>query len=255
MTERPILFSAPMIRAILSGSKSQTRRVLQNQPAADCDMTSAEWRFTSGYKTTKADPPWMEATKPWPAKGDEIGREIVIAPRRVPCRPGDRLYVREAWRTVDVLDHVAPSKLKDGEAFPVDYTPIRYEADGAEVDYHPLSDPRFGKLRPGMFMPRWASRLTLAVTEVRVQRLQEITWEDAEAEGVWYSSQEYREQVCIWRDAPSALRRLRVEHFAKLWDGLNAARGYGWDANPWVAAICFETHHANIDAMPAREAA
>lgn len=218
MADRPILFSGPMVRAILDGRKTQTRRVMNPQP----NMLNGGVPMNDGRGAYSTEDGW----------------------KRYPFAVGDRLYLRE---TFSGLHEYEVEKWPPSAWFTGD--PIWYWADGNPADGD------WTKPKPGIHMPRWASRLTLAVTGVRVQRLQEITWEDAEAEGVWYSSQEYREQVCIWRDAPSALRRLRVEHFAKLWDGLNAARGYGWDANPWVVAISFETHHANIDAMPAREAA
>jgi len=102
---------------------------------------------------------------------------------RVRYAIGDRLWVREAWRTADVLDDLPPRDLRKTEDATIDRTPIRYEADGATHDFDETCDPAFGRLRPGMFMPRWASRLTLTVTDVRVQQLLDITEEDARAEG------------------------------------------------------------------------
>ncbi|RFC65033.1 hypothetical protein DYI37_03980 [Fulvimarina endophytica] len=97
-----------------------------------------------------------------------------------------------------------------------------------------------------MFMPRWVSRLTLVVTEVRVEHLQDISEDDARAEGM----------AVTWSgnmaEGPS---KFADENFAELWDSLNAKRGYGWDTNPWVVAITFTVHQSNIDAMTEREAA
>ena len=106
--------------------------------------------------------------------------------------------------------------------------------------------------KPSIFMPRWASRLTLTVTDVRVQRLQEISTDDAKSEGI----PEFAEDAgriglpavsgidgCEWDNRSS------VENFRLLWDSLNAKRGYGWDANPWVSAYTFTVHRQNIDQM------
>lgn len=141
----------------------------------------------------------------------------------LPYAPGDLLWVREAWAS-------------DGMGG------LRYYATH---DVHELR-----RKRSPIHMPRWASRLTLSVEAVKVQRLQDISEEDAQAEGVWHSSPEYREQVCIWRDAPSKLQRLRIEHFAKLWDTINGKRpGCAWSDNPFVVAVTFRCHLENIDAF------
>lgn len=112
-------------------------------------------------------------------------------------------------------------------------------------------------------MPRWASRLTLTVTDVRVQRVQEISEGDAMAEGILH------ENVIIGADGAGGTHReisadrywngteedehegdeYASEAFANLWDSLNAQRGFGWDANPWVIAVTFEAHRCNIDKM------
>jgi len=152
---------------------------------------------------------------------DRHGRKIPIW-----CRPDDLLWVRES--------HVRP---KDGSKGPVWYT-----ADGDPPD----TDWRFNKRYPSIHMPRWASRLTLVVEEVRVQRLQETSHEDMLAEGV----------VDVGRlpGEPWAHYEYAGYHdvvplpcFAKAWDDLNADRGYGWDSNPWVWAITFRPVEVNID--------
>lgn len=138
MADRPILFSAPMVRALLEGRKTQTRRVLKPQP------TSHVWRH--GWERGKGAS-WSDETT--------TGKLRIWA--------GDRLYVREAWRTAAHLDKFAPKIL------PVD-SPVFFEADaGGEVV------GATGKFRQGMHMPRWASRITLIVTDVRVERLQDIS--------------------------------------------------------------------------------
>lgn len=224
MTDRPIIFSSPMVRALIEGRKTQTRRVLNPQPAPDRDLSGCEWRFTFGYKTTKADPPYMEATKPWPSKGEQMAREIVAAGRRVPCRIGDRLWVRERL-------HRDPDLWK-------------YVADGAEVGWPARRDlaNRSRDHMPSIHMPRWASRLTLTVTDVRVQRVQEIGEGDAQAEGV-------HPTTCANVVAPQDGFPSYRSAFGILWDSLNADRGYGWEENPFVVAISFTVEHRNIDAL------
>ncbi|WP_113154909.1 hypothetical protein [Nitratireductor sp. OM-1] len=199
MTDRPILFSGPMIRALLEGRKTQTRRILKPQPPADMGLVGVyapALTAVFGYVTPDAD-------------------------FKVPLRymPGDRLWVREAWKPIP--------KSRPGSYF-VPGSPFYgldtfYQADG--------NCPLWanGPWKPSIHMPRWASRLTLIVTEVRVERLQEITWQDAKAEGI---SGGYHQS-----------------EFASLWDSLNASRGFGWDANPWVVALTFNVIRQNIDAM------
>jgi hypothetical protein len=189
MTDRPILFSGPMVRALLDGRKTQTRRVLK--PTAEA------------FETPK-------------------------------YRTGDRLWVREAWRADSQVDAVKPSDLSIGE-------PVYFEADGA-IFSRGCMMIKAGRARPSMFMPRWASRLTLTVTEVRVQRLQDIDEKDARAEGVT--------ELEIGTARNPCRMGYRMS-FRELWDHLNDPRGYGWDANPWVAAYTFTVAHQNIDAAQA----
>jgi hypothetical protein len=212
MADLPILMSPAMVRAILreieqpGTGKTQTRRVLDLW----CEEPPA---FVENGVITALD----ENERPyrWP-------RTKAV---------GDRLYVREAWRAAGWLDATAPRDLPRNAA-------LRYEADVVDIDNMPLADGRF---RQGMHMPRWASRITLIVTDVRVQRVQEISEADAWAEGV-----EDCGEVDGGRSIPSHGRDL----FRSLWDSLNASRGHGWDANPWVAAYTFTPIAGNIDAAP-----
>jgi hypothetical protein len=127
------------------------------------------------------------------------------------------------------MDGVKPIDLSKRE-------PVLYEADGC------LHEPSCmminpGKLRPSMFMPRWVSRLTLIVTDARVQRLQDITLDDICAEGLARSIYDFKPVqtgFATWID---------------LWDGLNAEHGFGWDQNPWVVAVRFAVHRCNIDQL------
>lgn len=192
MRERPIIFSAPMVRAILEGRKTQTRRIVKPQPwpgipFIGIDGTVATWRRDYGDDTS-----------------------MMSLVRLSHGQPGDRLWVKETWANRD----------SDGDAI----TPI-YRADGEEYEDGDGCGfvPRW---RPSIHMPRSASRIDLEITGVRVERLRDISNEDARAEG-----------VSEWDgDAPGDYRGA----YRELWDALYAGRGYGWDDNPWVFVYDFE---------------
>jgi len=210
--ERPILFSAPMIQAILDGRKNMTRRVVK---------------------------------KIYPEK--EPSRHFSPGP----CphgQPGDRLWVREAWRVGSWREDDGQIAV-DYKAGPICRTkwltvpdPDKFNdlwegsTQEAEVAYgikerykwKPGESPC--RWRPSLFMPRWASRITLEITAVRVERVQDISEEDVEAEGLALQSWA-GEDLEGWP---------KTAGFAQLWDSLNAKRGYGWEANPWVWVIAFK---------------
>ncbi|HYG23222.1 MAG TPA: hypothetical protein VEH04_10605 [Verrucomicrobiae bacterium] len=160
MKERPILFSAAMVQAILAGRKSQTRRVVKPQPPAQFLGENAA-AITNGYLWAFSD---GRAAYP---PDDKPG---------VPCpygQPGDRLWVKETWRVHGGREY----------EYQQHQPSVIYRAD---ADYDPLrvGESVSAEWRKSIFMPRWASRITLEITSVRVERLQEITPEDAIAEGV-----------------------------------------------------------------------
>lgn len=211
MSDKPILFSSEMVRAILGGRKTQTRRVIKPQPTLDGNAWA--WK---GY----ADVPhgkWWEYAK------------VCGACR---CQVGDRLWVRETWCPVDDTFIEGGTKWVDYRA-----TPQESETHPAGWNNDPDS-PDALKWWPSIFMPRWASRITLEVTDVRAQRVQEISEADAMAEGCdayinphglcTENPRDYMMPKDTWRDG-----------FAKLWDSINAKRGYGWDVNPWVWVVEF----------------
>ena len=169
MKERPILFSGPMVRALLDGSKTQTRRVIKPRHLAFFNQNAAAMLND-----------WNERPLPY-------------------GKPGDRLWVRETW-------HDASSSL---------HSCALYRADG--IDLH------WDKWTPSIHMPRWASRITLEITSVRVERLQDISEADAQAEGITSAE-------CLECDG-------FVNAFSKLWEQINGPGS--WDANPWVWAIEF----------------
>jgi hypothetical protein len=172
---RPILFSGPMVRTILEGRKTQTRRVIKPQ-LKDC---------------------------PWVADGCPYGQ------------PGDLLWVREAWNYFGGNEYL----------YQQDKESVSYRADP------PVTQIHGDKWRPSIHMPRWASRLTLRITDVRVQRVQEISEGDAVAEGV---------KACIaGQDEHGPVKTYRTG-FVRVWQEINAKRGYSWESNPWVWSITFE---------------
>jgi len=228
MADRPILFSGPMVRAILEGKKTQTRRVLKPQietfdvaPGQPCavdiawDVDDGKGRIWKGsYPAGAAECGWKKGTG-------------VLTTQTVPYAPGDRLWVRETWTT-------------DGTA----QGHVAYGADGEPP-------PHIGSVRwrPSLHMPRWASRLTLTVTDVRVQRLQDISEDDAKAEGIEINQDGYL-RVIGWRNYGShqtVIDDARLS-FGTLWDSINGKReGANWDANPWVVTVSFTAEKRNID--------
>ncbi len=220
MSERPILFSAPMVRAILDGRKTQTRRVVTVGDVVEERDDGTPWPYFTTWTHGDDGSPW--ASCPYGA-------------------PGDRLWVRETWRYADWTE--------DGQPW------IRYAADDARRLCERVSsewaarvadiwaelssaenvsvDGRAAdrKWRQSIFLPRWASRITLAVTAVRVERLQEISEADAIAEGVLRTGGRAQLQ-------PNHFRPAR-ELFSELWDSINEDRA-PWASNPWVWVVEFK---------------
>lgn len=229
MKERPIIFSAPMVRAILEGRKSQTRRIVK----APIDFLGA-----GGSKGEDWNDPrywgWEDLENPshfgvlsrYPEKGDWSIR----CPYGV---PGDRLWVRETW-SQDHRDFY-PS-------FPIVYRADGYPAEW-EIENGTIESPEVGrrfpfKWRSSMFMPRWASRITLEVTDVRVERLQNISEADAEAEGIQPFERCAGQSVYRWHGVDSPLAANPVSAYATLWESINGKDS--WDANPWIWALSFK---------------
>lgn len=241
MTDHPILFSAPMIRALLDGRKTQTRRIVK----------------------------WLDGNLEPKAK----------------YAIGDQLWVRESWRTFVSLDAEKPRDLLKGERgggifFEADEGGLSYSPQGEHKwNYGPREDRApFGKLRPGIFLPRWASRVKLPVVDVRVQRLHDISEADAVAEGV-YRSEPTEDDIAWWRAtceergedpdsdpmqgvwmAPGARQgwgMTKAERdrdqwgptaafaFRCVWNSINGDGA--WDANPFVVCYSFEVRKGNID--------
>lgn len=217
MRERPILFSGPMVRALLDGRKTQTRRVMKQAVGPSLSVGIDD-------ETAVAELSWLY--------GDGPGHEVHERIQKVPCpygAPGDRLWVRETCRAEELPDGL------DG---------VRYSADRAFVAIPGSAADRWiglnayrgqkGAVVPAIHMPRWASRITLEVTGVRLERLQRITEEDAEAEGT----------APAWIDADdnetvhAAAKPTYRQGFARLWRDINGAES--WSANPWVWVVEFK---------------
>ena len=223
MKERPILFSALMVRAILEGRKTQTRRIVKPQPI--------------GGETI-----WFREDAEWPSfvvgtQRDNGGLRI-SASRPIECphgKPGDRLWVREAHGIFSVDGSYVSvgykARLPEGKTLAdtdggLDVIPVYDREQVYWAERH--IDP--DKWRPSIFMPRWASRITLELTGVRVERLNEITEEDAEAEGATPWEFDPDQPLTTGERAGDSPHR---SGFAYLWDCINEDRAT-WKSNPWV---------------------
>lgn len=229
---RPILFSAPMVRAILENRKTQTRRIVKPLPS---------WQVHSVCMPDGAADPWSVWFH-FP-ETDRVGHI-----RHCPYgKPGERLWVREAWRTHKVLDDRSGKKMAEeciAAGWKTPWAALAYESDGHKVNWDTFggNSAPLGRYRHARFMPRWASRITLEITDVRVQRLQEISEEDAIAEGVerWVVGDGWREYGLSKEDEsvcgpPMPTAR---DSFRTLWELINSEDQF--TSNPWVWAITFK---------------
>jgi hypothetical protein len=221
MADRPILFSAPMVQALLAGRKTQTRRILKPQPPRfqHYGRDIMDWGLSGIYQEDD-----QEGTSKWmldvQTDVDDNSHEVID----VRFAKGDRLYVRETWSADRLMSGFKPRDMLTS-------TPIWYWADGNPHDGDWI------KPKPGIHMPRWASRLTLTVTDVRVERLHQIVPADAIAEGI-FAPANSQTIDCATRDPR--------DDYRALWNNINGANA--WDANPWVVAVSFTVERKNIDA-------
>jgi hypothetical protein len=268
MKERPILFSAPMVRAILEGRKTQTRRIISPQNCRFGSAPAAYWQhgnFAQAWKDGSGGLEYLHvpchvddegacercdewgwpttAHRLWPAwwpHGSYWGEENE--------RPPHRLWVRETWARNE-------NQLSDDQMD----TSIVYRADGETRATDNGCDKPW---RPSIFMPRSASRIALEITEVRVQRLQDISEGDAKAEGVEALDVERYEHdfaICpqcggtrlytafsgnggALPDTDCERCDAHVKRYQHLWESINGKES--WDANPWVWAITFPKFEA-----------
>lgn len=229
--ERPILMAGRLVKAILDGKKTQTRRPVKPQPA----------KWIDRYSRSASADHWLPSGVYIEDSAGFLGRgRLSLRSNDLPVRcpfgaPGDRLWVRETWRWYGRFRADRP---EGGMEYRADLKQRGFE----EFDKWKEAFEQFdlamimgtaNKWRPSIHMPRWACRLMLEITDVRVERIKDINADGCIAEGVPSRGIE-RDGPCI----ASAI--MYIEDFKKLWDGINEKRGYGWAANPWVWAIEFK---------------
>ena len=297
MKEHPILFKSDMIKAILDGRKTQTRRVIKKAAAATLVMTinnrSDQWGIMSDKIGTFCAPAqpghhvqYDDVFCPYGVPGDRLAQrptkagwydvrweprdkweriwlweggkcwgrdrsddpeavdQDIIDPDKIEWKtPGDRLWVRESYHLKSIGD---------------DFIELIYAADGTGKSCY-IDDPcaedekrameilsrdnerDFLGYHPSIYMPRWASRITLEVLSVRVERVQEISGEDCCKEGA-ITLTELNQRIKRADDTPFHEQNAREARrvFRNLWDSINAARGYGWDKNPFCWVVEFK---------------
>lgn len=235
MTDRPILFTGPMVKAILDGQKTQTRRLLNPQPYIDkngnfcCSNRKGNISIWGQY-----------------VDGTPSTRKFIEF--RLKIKLGDRLWVRETWSDVNWNGVPAVYYRADGCLHDLMEDPQFLDDQGAMNYNHPSIEKYLFAtwaydvcemtFRPSIHMPRWASRITLEVTDVRVQRLQDINGEDAKAEGV---------ESSLAASNKLGPRGSYKDNFRILWDSINNKGGKRWEDNPWVVTYSFRPIFKNID--------
>lgn len=216
--ERPIPFKADMVRAILEGKKTQTRRLIDWPEWADT-ISDESWR-----------PPHIVNFR------EDMGEreEEKLCPYGV---PGDRLWVRETWEPLEFSDR------EIGVLYSA--TPHGNTRDENQIHWHSVGEEeaakwmrRSGKRFPSIHMPRWASRITLEITGVRAEPIQEISEEDAALEGV----HQYGDEKCwkIYTPTTSFGCSSARRSFESLWDSLVSGWANSWESNPWVWVVEFK---------------
>jgi hypothetical protein len=232
MTDRPILFSAPMVRALLAGTKTQTRRIIKPQPTYI--ESSGRWRFPIPTAKQHGCDAVFSASREW--------HEYLLPHQKPWHAVGDRLWVRETlaccidWGLFyDAHGGIGPSEkhfLRDDRA-------------EAIVKRYSRDDETIWNV-PSIFMPRWASRITLLVDDVKVERLQDISEEDAIAEGIRRNPHGNGDQWMDYPEGSSAAGWVDpVRSYQSLWTSINGEGS--WASNPWVACYRFRTILENID--------
>lgn len=261
--DRPIIFSAPMIRAIRreiaapGTGKTQTRRILKPQPPTPEQFPGSVFGFdravADGVKLYSLND--LDRLPRHPTKWDLCGSVGVARNAgfpiayRVPFTAGDRLWVKENhYRTDDGDEEFA--------VYACDEAAVREHL--ATLDALPATFPtdvktRHRKLRPSIHMPRWASRLTLLVTDVRVERLAEISEADAVAEGLIKLPASGRYVVEKGEQYFGLAQHTARARFSDLWESLHGEGAFA--TSPWVVAVSFQPFEINIDRMPERQAA
>lgn len=256
MTDKPILFSGPMVRALLEDRKTQTRRVLKAQP-------------TERHRLVGIYAPHLTAVFN-PAGGDHYGNPDEDFSVRLPYSRGDRLWVRETFgygcRPCPFEGFRDGVEYRADEAYCDDIEPLPLYSPQTPDDFC-YGDVNSNGWKPSIYMPRWASRITLVVKSVKVERVQDISEVDAIAEGIDWPGNNVEccgsprvdcdftphgepinpREECCGCPIPTITP---IQAYERLWDFLNAKRGYGWEVNPWVSVTEFEVHKGNIESLP-----
>lgn len=210
MRERPILFSGAMVRAILDGRKTQTRRPVKPQPTSGVDGWDWSWPIPGKNVTPGTRDYWRDDAK------------NPLSPRYCPYgKPGDRLWVRETFSRLEAFDFFNPDVPEDVPGF-------WYWADG---------EPTWGdwtRPKPSIHMPREACRIQLEITDVRVEKLNDCSETDAKAEGAVCIDEATGREVLFPIACNAGSYCLGYQH---LWNSINGAGA--WEANPWVWVVEF----------------
>lgn len=244
MADRPILFNAPMVRALIEGRKTQTRRIMKPQPIGNGFIARGEVLTLNDFL-----PP--DAMLLSVGKGRSRYTTSSYEGWESACpygQPGDLLWVRETFQPL-FADGWEEGRNPDGSGDRVNYKTgegyaPHYVADCGRIEFVTPDGDLVTRCTPPIRMPRWASRLTLRITDVRVQRLNDISEADALAEGVtpkWEPGCSGRLMEAFngfsFRPAASA--------YADLWEQINGAGS--WEANPWAWALTFDVIPRNVD--------
>jgi hypothetical protein len=232
MTYHPIPFNPFMVRAIIGNRKSQTRLVIKPQPERhECPTPLWTHPLCQGYVG---------------ATGDPLDAEELAA--CCPFQPGDILWVRETCRAEELesgLDGVR--YMADNAFLPIENIPEASDLWGLMYCYRYQSERgqnKRGLIVPSIHMPKWAARLFLGVTDVRVQRVQDISEEDAKAEGVEIIKHRGADGAPLYRcyQGTSDFYLTALKSYMSFWDSINAKRqggAYAWSSNPWVWVVSF----------------
>lgn len=213
MKEKPIIFSPEMVRAILAKQKTQTRRVIKPQ------IQQMEEGFA-----------WWHKSLPAGHCHSDLESVIQLALKSCPYgKVGDRLWVREAFYPdpPDTGDWCY-YEFEDGTPNQMNMKAIPAKYQKPEHVMYKASSSSSLQWKPSMFMPRWASRITLEVTNLRVERIQSISTEDCIAEGFSSRLREFDAQVDLWQQVEAA------------WNKMHDKKGFGWNQNPFVWVVGFK---------------
>lgn len=206
MKVTPMLFKDEMVRAIVDGRKTQTRREMNVQPCRKPNL------LMLGNSLTAM---WMNK--------HEDGNEVLKCPYG---KPGDLIYIKETHAFSRLFDLMPPRDVPVG-------SDVYYKAAMSEQEFHNLC----AVTRPSIFMPRWASRLTLKIKSIRLERLQDISEEDAKSEGA-------EPKLCTGYPYPNP-PSTHINGFCQLWQSINGPGS--WEANPWLWVIEYEPIMQNVD--------